>query len=93
MFIQLSGGLSGPDGMTVDEEGNIVIAHAQHGTVWQFSRTGEPIFRIRPQAGDWITNVAYGGPHGRTLYITEAQTASILAIELPVPGKKLFSHL
>jgi gluconolactonase len=93
LFIQLSGGLAGPDGLALDEDGNLAIAHAQHGTVWLFSKFGEPLLRIRSCAGRAITNLAYGGPDRRTLFITEAETGSILAADMPVAGKRMFSHL
>jgi sugar lactone lactonase YvrE len=88
-----SGGLAGPDGLALDEDGNLAIAHAQHGTVWLFSKFGEPLLRIRSCAGRAITNLAYGGPGNRTLYITEAETGSILAADMPVAGKRMFSHM
>jgi gluconolactonase len=43
-------------------------------------------------AGISTPNVAYGGPDGRTLYITESQTGSILQAKMPAPGQTLFSH-
>ena len=72
-FIQLSGGLSGPDGMAMDEQGNLAVVHAGFGTVWHFSPQGEPLARIRSCAGIRTTNIAYGGPDRRTLYITECR--------------------
>ena len=33
------------------------------------------------------TNVAYGGPNRKTLYITEAEQGAILRVELPVAGQ------
>lgn len=92
LFIQLSGGLAGPDGLALDEAGNLAIAHAQGGCVWLFSKFGEPLARIKSCAGRGITNLAYGGPDRRTLYITEAETGSILVADMPVAGKKMFSH-
>ncbi len=50
LFIQLSGGL-GPDGLALDEAGNVVVVHARNGIVWQFSPNGEPLLRIRPAPG------------------------------------------
>ena len=38
------------------------------------------------------TNVAFGGPDGRSLFITESGTGSILRAELDVPGKAMFSQ-
>lgn len=92
LFIQLSGGLAGPDGLAVDEEGNLAVVHAQHGTVWLFSRWGEPILRVRSCAGRALTNLAYGGPDRRTLFITDAETGSVLTARMPVPGRAMFSH-
>jgi len=91
LFIQLSGGLSGPDGLALDAQGNLAIAHARHGTVWLFSKTGEPLVRIRSTAGRWTTNVAYA-PDTATLFITEAESGSILKAELEVPGSVMFAH-
>jgi len=90
VFIQLSGGLAGPDGMALDEAGNLAVAHAGLGTVWLFSALGEPIARIRSCTGAMTTNVAYGGPDRKTLFITESETGTILAADMPVAGRKMF---
>jgi gluconolactonase len=92
-FLQLSGGLGGPDGMAVDEQGNLAVVHAGFGTVWQFSPFGEPIARLRSCAGIRTTNVAYGGPDRRTLFITESEHGAILTAHLEVPGRPMYSHL
>ena len=91
-FIQLSGSTAGPDGLALDEEGNLAVVHAQAGTVWVFSRIGEPLYRIRSCTGLRTTNVAYGGVDRRTLYITEADQGAILRVTLPQPGKLMYSH-
>jgi gluconolactonase len=91
-FIQLSGGLAGPDGIAVDAEGSVAVAHAQHGSVWIFDSFGEPLFRIRSCAGRSLTNIAYGGPDMRTLFILEADSGSVLRARVPTPGKRMFSH-
>jgi gluconolactonase len=91
-YIQLSGGM-GPDGMAVDQNGGIAVAHYGGGSVWVFSRIGEPLFRIvSPTGGLSFTNVAFGGPKNRDLYIVDSDNAAILRAELPVPGLPLFSH-
>jgi gluconolactonase len=92
LFIQLSGGLAGPDGLAMDEESNLSIAHSQHGTVWLFSKYGEPLYRIRSCAGKSVTNLAYGGPDRKTLYITEAETGSILTAQMKVSGRSMYSQ-
>lgn len=91
-FIQLSGG-TGPDGLAMDEAGNLAVVQASAGTAWVFSRIGEPLFRIRSPAGIRTTNVAYGGADRRTLYITESEQGVILKCTMPVPGRTMFSHL
>ena len=93
VYLQLSGSLGGPDGMAMDREGNLSVCHVGLGVVWLFSRLGEPLFRIQSCAGIRTTNVAYGGPEGKTLFITESETGSILRAELPVAGQPMHSHL
>ena len=90
-FIQMSGG-AGPDGLAMDEEDRLVVAHASKGVVWVFDRTGEPVWRIDSCAGLHTTNVAFGGPDGRSLFITESNSGSILRTELDVAGKAMYSH-
>jgi gluconolactonase len=90
VFVQLSGGLAGPDGLALDEDGNLAVAHAGLGTVWLFSRLGEPVARVKSCAGVMTTNVAYGGADRRTLYITESETGSVLAADMPVAGRPMY---
>jgi gluconolactonase len=92
-FISLSGGLTGPDGLALDEEGGLAIAHCGLGTVWLFSRLGEPVYRIKSCEGLSTTNVAYGGPDRKFLYITESDSGTILRAKLPVAGQPLYSHM
>lgn len=90
-FIHLSGGI-GPDGLAMDQDGNLAVCHPGLGVVWLFDRYGEPVLRIDSPAGRMTTNCAFGGPEGRTLFITESETGSILVAECPAPGATLFSH-
>jgi len=92
VFLQMSGGLAGPDGMAMDEAGNLAVAHTGMGAVWLFSRLGEPIARIRSSGGIRTTNVAYGGPDRKSLFITESEQGLILRAELTVPGRTMYSH-
>ncbi len=91
-FIQMSGG-GGPDGMAIDEAGNIAVAHAGLGSVWLFSPLGEPLRRIVScTGGRMTTNLAYGGPDRRKLFITESASGSIITADMDVPGRLMFSH-
>lgn len=92
VFIQMSGG-TGPDGMAIDEEGNLAVCHVGMGSVWLFSKLGRPIAEIRSCAGPGTTNAAFGGPERKTLYITESETGSILKADLSVAGKLMYSHM
>lgn len=94
IFLQLSGSLSGPDGMAIDEQGNLAVCHSGNGCVWLFSRTGEPLYRIKSCTGGLrTTNCAYGGPDRKTLYITEAETGTIIKAQMPVPGRIMYAHM
>lgn len=88
LFIQLSGG-HGPDGIAIDDNDGLAVCHVGMGSVWLFDPWGEPTLRIRSPEGRMTTNLAYGGPDNRTLYITESTTGAILRAEAPVPGRRL----
>jgi gluconolactonase len=92
LFIQMSGGPGGPDGLALDEAGSLAVAHVGFGVVWLFDKHGQPIYRIQSCAGTLTTNVAYGGPDRKTLFITESESGSILKANLPMAGRQMFSH-
>ena len=71
---------TGGDGMTVDERGNLYIT-AQIG-VQIFDPSGKAMGVI--EAPEQPSNVAFGGPQGKTLYIT-ARTG-LYAAEMPIAG-------
>jgi len=92
VFVQLSGA-GGPDGLALDEEGGLIVAHVRLGSVWTFDRFGEPRHRIRSCAQRATTNVAFGWPDRDTLYITESESGTILKAKLDVAGKQMYSHM
>jgi gluconolactonase len=92
LFVQLSGSLGGPDGLAMDENDNLAVAHVGLGSVWIFSRLGEPLYRVRSCTGHATTNLAYGGSDRKSLYITESETGTILVAKLPVAGRAMYSH-
>jgi len=89
-FVQLSGG-GGPDGLALDAEGNLFVAHVGMGTVWAFTPLGEPLWRIRCEhIGLATTNLAFGGPERRDLYVTVSDAGAVARVTLPVAGKPTF---
>lgn len=92
LFVQLSGGWGGPDGLAMDSDGGLLVAHAGFGSVWHFSPMGEPLHRIVSDVGVATTNIAFGGPDNRRLHITESESGSVLVAELPVTGQPMYSH-
>ncbi|MEJ5988441.1 SMP-30/gluconolactonase/LRE family protein [Ramlibacter sp. PS3R-8] len=91
VFLQLSGGL-GPDGLAMDEAGNLAVCHPGLGSVWLFSAMGEPMARVRSCADSYTTNSAYGGPDNRWLYVTESHSGTVLRARMPVAGRAMYSH-
>ncbi len=90
-FINMSGG-SGPDGIALTETGGLAVAHAGLGVAWVFDRFGEPIYRVETCRGHATTNVAFGGADGKTLFITESDSGTILEARLDVGEEPTFSH-
>jgi gluconolactonase len=79
-------GTSGPDGLAMDIAGNLAVAHASLGHVFLFAPNGECIARVKSAAGPTVTNVAYGGPERKQLFMTESMTGSILVADMPHAG-------
>ena len=90
-FITLSGG-SGPDGMALGDDGSIAVAHVGLGAVWIFDRLGEPRYRLVSCEDLSVTNVAFGGRTGKTLFITESDSGTILCADTEIAGHRLYSH-
>lgn len=92
VFINMMGGVGGPDGMALDEAGGFAVAHPSIGSVWLFDRQGVATHRVHSCAGQSLTNIAYGGRDGKTLFITDSSTSKILKAEMPNPGRPMYSH-
>lgn len=79
-------GPSGPDGLAVDEAGQVIVANPGLGLAWVLDGRAEPVQVLRGPPGASVTNVAYGGPDRRTLYLTESTSGTILRTTLDAPG-------
>ena len=84
-------GLSGPDGMALDKDNNLVVAHASLGCAFVLNHRGEVTHIVKSPAGSTITNLAFA-PGGHWLYLTESASGSVLRARMPKPGRPLFSH-
>lgn len=78
----------GGDGMAFAEDGNLYVAHHGAGSVDIFDPNGTQVGSISVP-GAQVTNCAFGGPHRKTLVITECATGSLYSIELDVAGQPL----
>lgn len=84
-------GASGPDGMAVDVDNRLVVAHASLGGAFVLDARGGVTHFLKSPAGSTVTNVAYR-PGTSTLVMTESETGTILEANLPAAGMALFSH-
>jgi sugar lactone lactonase YvrE len=70
--------------MTVDCHGNIYVAEHNAQRLRVFAPNGAQLATINLNPAANVTNAAFGGANGRTLYITGAQR--IWSIDLNVTG-------
>ncbi|QGZ42067.1 gluconolactonase [Pseudoduganella flava] len=79
---KLIAGIDGGDGMTVDCHGNLYVTEHGAKRVRVFTPQGRELAVIRVDAK--VTNVAFGGRQGTTLYITGA--SALWQVPLDVSG-------
>jgi gluconolactonase len=77
----------GMDGMRCDIDGNLYITRYGKGTVAVVSPGGDVIREIEMADGDNISNLAFGGPDGRTVYVTVADIGNIQTFRTDRPGR------
>jgi gluconolactonase len=79
----------GPDGMAFDKEGNLFVAVVRQGDVTVLNPGGEVINRIQ-LAGESPTNVAFGPPGSKKIYITEMDIGQVEVHTVDTDGMKLY---
>jgi len=75
----------GFDGMRCDVDGNLYITRHGKGTVVKMSPSGE-ILREIDVLGTKPSNLCFGGPDGRTVYVTEVEHRRLVKFRVDRPG-------
>ena len=75
----------GFDGMRCDIDGNLYITRHGKGTVVKLTPSGE-VLREIDVLGEHPTNICFGGPDGRTAYVTEAKQQRLVSFRVDRPG-------
>jgi sugar lactone lactonase YvrE len=75
----------GFDGMRCDVDGNLYATRHSKGTVVKLSPTGE-ILREIDVLGLKPSNICFGGPDGRTAYVTEVDHKRLVQFRVDRPG-------
>lgn len=76
----------GMDGMRCDVAGNLYITRYGKGTVVKVSPQGEVLLEVNV-SGQNPSNIAFGGPDGRTAYVTLADRGHIDVFRVDQPGR------
>lgn len=81
-----------PDGIALDEAGNMFISCYTPNTIFRLDRRGN----LSELVHDWEahtlsnpTNIAFGGPEGKTLYVANLGRWHIARLEMDVAGLSL----
>lgn len=75
----------GFDGMRCDVDGNLYITRYGKGTVVKMTPKGE-ILREIDVLGKSPSNLCFGGPDGRTVYVTEVEHTRLVQFRVDRPG-------
>ena len=75
----------GFDGMRCDVDGNLYVTRYGKGTVVKLSPSGKVLAEI-DVLGKKPSNICFGGPDGRTAYVTEVEHTRIVSFRVERPG-------
>lgn len=79
-------GTGGPDGLLLDEEENLFVAHSSLAAVFVHSSDGEPLKKLTSDVGGGITNLAWRGNGSHEVLIVESASGSILTTKWELGG-------
>ena len=75
----------GFDGMRCDVDGNLYISRHGKGTVVKLTPAGEVLHEV-DVLGSMPSNLCFGGPDGKTVYVTEVQHRRLVQFRVDRPG-------
>lgn len=75
----------GFDGMRCDVDGNLYVTRYGKGTVVKLSPDGD-VLREIDVLGKSPSNICFGGPDGRTAYVTEVEYTRLVQFRVDRPG-------
>ena len=75
----------GLDGMRVDIDGNLYVARYGKGVIAKLAPDGR-LLREIALPGSRPSNLCFGGPDGRTVYVTEVEHGQLLQFRVDRPG-------
>jgi gluconolactonase len=75
------------DSLALDAEGRVLVGTLYRGGISVFEPNGA--YRFIPLPDSMVTNLCFGGPQMRTLYVTLAETGRLVALEWQCPGLPL----
>ena len=78
----------GPDGLALDTDGNLYVAHFASGAVHVLDRQGRPLDRLTVP-GRCPTNVCFAGPDHDRLVVTLDDTGEVVMLEAGATGRRL----
>ena len=77
----------GFDGMRCDVQGNLYITRHGKGTVIKMTPKGEILKEI-PVLGKRPSNLCFGGPDRKTIYVTEVDSQRLVQFRVDQPGRE-----
>jgi len=75
------------DGLRTDRAGRLFVARPGNGTIALVSPNGKVLRKVATQ-GKYPTNLTFGGPNGRTVFVTQVDGGFIEAFKTDVPGRE-----
>jgi sugar lactone lactonase YvrE len=77
----------GLDGMKCDRDGSLYVTRHGKGTIAVLSPRGDLVREIRLK-GTQPSNLVFGGPDGRNVYVTLQDRGAIETFRADVPGRR-----